>query len=83
MKEIRIYEKSCNLLVIKFCQKQGLTFEYWVADRVGEIVLCSDFFFNLSDIVFDLKTKQPKGKIIEWYDADSKMNYQTFLKLKN
>ena len=80
MKSIESYEKICNEIAREFCKKQGLTFEYWAADRVGEVVLCSDIFFGLSDIVFDLKTKQPKGKIIEWYNDNSKMNYQTFVK---
>ena len=45
------YEFACNEYVQKFCNKQEMTNEGWVNDDVGGIALCSDFYFNLHDIV--------------------------------
>lgn len=28
--------------------------------------IACQYFFNLSDIILDLKTKQPKGQILDW-----------------
>lgn len=80
------YEAVCNEYVSKFCKKQGLEFEYWVANQVGGITQCNDFFFNFSDIVWDINSKQPKGLIIKWYDesasapVDNVINYFSYTK---
>lgn len=65
----RRYEKACNDYVNRFCEKQDMTFEGWVNDIVGEIALCSDFFFNLQDIIWDINSEQKEGVIIDWYYA--------------
>jgi len=79
------YEFACNEYVQKFCKKQEMTNEGWVNDDVGDIALCSDFFFNLHDIVWDINSKQPKWKIIDWYydnlDTPEKaINYYSYTK---
>lgn len=61
------YQIVCNEYVTKFCNKQGMNFEFWVGDIVGDVVSCSEFYFNFRDIVWDINSKQPKGKIIDWY----------------
>ena len=63
----KLYLNSCNEYVSVFCKKQEMKFEGWVANKVGEIALCNDFYFNFSDIFFDINTDQPKGKIVDWY----------------
>jgi len=83
-------EKRYNAIVQeyidKFSKKQGLELEHWVADRVGEIACFGCvFFFNFSDIVFDINTKQPKGQIIDWlyYLLDNEgqsLNYSSYCK---
>lgn len=61
------YDAVCNDIVTKFSNKQGLEFDGWVADEVGGIAgFALQYFFNISDIILDLKTKQPKGFILEW-----------------
>lgn len=79
------YESSCNHYVARFCKKQGLEFDYWAGDKVGEIAFCGDFYFNFSDIVLDINSKQPKGAIIKWYYenldfADKLINYYSYTK---
>lgn len=62
-----LYKIICNEYVRKFAKKQGLRFEYWIADNVGETACFNaDCSFNFSDIVYDIDTRQPKGLIIKW-----------------
>lgn len=62
------YESACQRLVREFCYKQGVEFDFWLGDEIGSCfsVNC-DAVLTLSDILFDLKTNQPKGKIFNWY----------------
>lgn len=81
------YQNACEAIVEAFCEKQEMSFEHWV--DIGNIVLCSDFFLNLSDIIYDIETDQPKGRIIEWYDIsleaygkkEGYINYSTWCRL--
>lgn len=61
------YESVCNEYLEKFCEKQEMTNEGWVGDEVGGIAVCSDFFFNLRDIAYDINANQPAGLIVNWY----------------
>jgi len=68
-KALTQYENNCNNLVQIFAEKQGLSFEYWIADIIGEIAVFNDvYFINFTDIYTDLKTEQEKGFIIKWCD---------------
>ena len=77
------YESTCNEYLSKFCEKQEMTNEGWVGDNTGQIALCSDYCFNLHDIVHDINTDQPKGLIVDWYDdnlenPDKAINYYSY-----
>lgn len=61
------YELVCNEYVKRFCRKQEMDFGGWVGDIVGEVAYCNDFYFNFRDIVLDINSRQPKGRIIDWY----------------
>jgi hypothetical protein len=61
------YELICSKYINVFCKKQDLDFKGWVAENIGGIAICGDFYFNFQDIVLDINSKQPKGLIIEWY----------------
>ena len=81
----RDYEKACNQYMKLFCEKQDMEFDSFVNDDIGGIALCSDFFFNFSDIVYDVNAKIPKGVIIDWYDAqlenpERAINYYSYTK---
>lgn len=80
------YESSCNEYLKQFCKKQGFQDDGWVNNDVGGIAMCSDFFFNLHDIIWDINSGQKKGFIVQWYDYslnDPKnyVNYTTYTKL--
>ena len=74
------YEACCNLYVQMFCDKQGFDeqdFDGWISGP-GEIAeFITQYYFNISDIIYDLTTNQPKGFILEWQD------YNTDLSLKD
>lgn len=79
----KYYELSCNAFIKKFQKKQDYGFNGWIADRTGEIAVFIDqYFFNLSDIIHDLVTDQPKGQIFEWYDEsmykETLINYESY-----
>jgi hypothetical protein len=52
-----------------FGRKHGLEFEYWPGNDIGGVAAYGDYFFNFSDILFDIDTEQPIGQIIEWHNA--------------
>ena len=54
-----------------------MDFNGWVADEVGGIAECSDFYFNFLDIVKDIEKNVDKGVIIDWYysNIDNENNY--------
>lgn len=68
------YAEVVNAYVEKFCKKQGLEFEYWVSDKVGEIGVFGDYYFSVREIIHDLDTKQPKGLIMQWQDDGVEAN---------
>jgi len=63
------YKAACVAYIRAFEKKQGMEFFGWIGDYVGELADFSGWVFNLSDIIHDIDTKQPKGNIIAWYDA--------------
>jgi hypothetical protein len=78
------YEKIVMRYIKIFCKKQGLEFDYWVGDRVGEIAAFGCiFYFNFENIRYDIDTDQPKGLIIDWlhHGLDgSRQNYYSYSK---
>jgi hypothetical protein len=63
------YETICMEWVQIFCKKQDLEFDGWVGNEVGGIaIFATQYFFNLSDIILDINTKQPKCLILRWQD---------------
>ena len=75
---IKSYDKIVSQIVNEFAIKQKLSFEFWFADRVGDIAICGDYSFNLTDIIHDLRTKQTPGNIIQWYNNANGFNYQSW-----
>lgn len=83
-----LYKGICNDLVKLFAEKQDLEFYGWAGGTVGEVAGFADYFFNLSDIIYDLETNQKKGLIMEWndyymeahYDKKDHVNYKSYSK---
>jgi hypothetical protein len=83
------YEFACNEYVQKFANKQQIEFDGWVANEIGGLaIFSSQYFFNISEIVLDINSKQPKGLIIQWQndgvdfnmcnDKNETINYKSY-----
>ena len=64
------YEGVCNAYVKAFVKKHGYEFTDWIpTERVGEIAcFVEQYFFSLSDIIYDIDNKLPNGLIFEWQE---------------
>ena len=73
---LRAFEVAVDRLLMEFCDKHDLSYEFSVGNDSVDMFLISDYSFSLSDIYFDLKSNQLQGKIIEWYDylLDNEVN---------
>ena len=79
------YNSICDEWLKLFSEKQELEFVYWIGDTVGEIAVFGDFYFNMSDIIYDINNNSPKGEIIDWYydnlnDEGRYINYYSYSK---
>jgi hypothetical protein len=81
---INHYEYYCEQIVSKFAIKQEIEFDGWVSDEVGGLAaFCGhQYFFNMYEIVRDLKTNQPSGLILDWHnenlEASPRINYFSY-----
>lgn len=62
------YNAICTEYVKRFCRKQDLDFDdvHWIGGTIGGVFMVADFYFDFSDIVYDINSKQPKGLILKW-----------------
>ena len=84
------YEAICNKIIEEFREKQGLEFNGWIGECVGDIASFNTiYFFSMSDIILDLRENIQKGKILEWQDDNLSLyaereewyiNYKTYVK---
>jgi endo-beta-N-acetylglucosaminidase D len=83
---INNYNTACNELVKRFEKKHGYGFTGWVANEIGvTAVFIDQYFFNMDDIVLDLKEKAPKVLIFKWQDDSLKhehkrINFKSYLR---
>ena len=52
-----------------FAKKHDYQFDGWVADEVGTVACFGDYFFDFTDIKYDIDNEVPKEKFLEYYDA--------------
>lgn len=79
-------EKVLKQYIKEFEKKQDLTFEFAVDDNLMEVIsFGSVYFFNMSDIIYDVDNAIKENIIIEWleYTLQEKdyINYRTYLKM--
>lgn len=79
-------EKVLKQYIKEFENKQDLTFEFAVDDNLMEVIsFGSVYFFNMSDIIYDVDNAIKENTIIEWleYTLQEKdyINYITYLKM--
>lgn len=79
-------EKVLKQYIKEFENKQDLTFEFAVDDNLMQVIsFGSVYFFNMSDIIYDIDNAIKENIIIEWleYTLQEKdyINYKTYLKM--
>lgn len=79
IKNIKNETQKAVLEIIKaFEEKQELTFEFFVGDDLfGVACFGCVYYFNTSDIYFDIVSKQPKHQIINWLEDSLENQNQT------
>ncbi len=60
------YRLACVNYACAFAKKQGIEFDGFLNDATCNTVMFGDYYFDLSDIIFDLQNTQPKGLILRW-----------------
>lgn len=84
------YEYACNGLALDFNQRyfKGNADWCWVSDE-GGVLMISDFYFGMEDIILALKKNVSIKKLFEWYDyytdiriddKTEKVNFNNWLK---
>ena len=79
-------EKVLKQYIKEFEKKQDLTFEFAVGDNLMEVISFGCvYFFNMSDIIYDIDNNIKDNIIVEWceYTIQEKdyINYRTYLKM--
>ena len=64
----RNLEKAIKDYIRAFEKKQGMYFDYAVADDLTGVLCFGDIYLNFSDIVHDIEADIPSGRILTWYD---------------
>lgn len=73
---IESYSKVCNEIVQAFAKKHDMDFNYWVGDETGGVAALADYFFDLTDILHDLKTSQKKWFIVKWQEDSVEAHFK-------
>lgn len=71
MSELR--KKLENILyqyIDLFEKKHDIFYDGAAGDDILGILLFGDYFFNITDIVYDIDNNLPEGMIFEWYNMN-------------
>ena len=59
-----------------FEDKHGVFFEWAVVDDFTGVLNFGDYYFSMSDIVYDIDNKLPLNLIFEWQDAGIEAHFK-------
>jgi len=75
-------DKIIKKYISEFEKKNNLVFEFAVDDDLlGVLSFGSVYYFNTSDVIYDIDNDLPKGQIIEW--LESNLEKEKFINLKS
>lgn len=81
------YQDDCNWIAREFSMKYFGEIEFgmednWVAGDVGGVIMISDYFFDMENMVRALADKVSKKSLFEWYDQWTDPNNKIKINLK-
>ncbi len=71
-----LYNNVVKIYIDQFCEKHEIDFDSWIGDNVGEIACIGDYYFNFSDIKFDIDNNVPEKYIFNWYNIVLELHEQ-------
>ena len=67
-----LYTRGCNEYLRVFCERHDFDFneakKSWVGDRVGEVVLCGDYYVDFRDIIVDVEEDPSDDEYFKYYN---------------
>lgn len=74
---IESYSKVCNEIVREFAKKHNMDFNGWIGNETGGVASFSDsYYFDLADIIHDIKTSQKKWFIVKWQEDSVEAHFK-------
>jgi len=78
-----LFEGACLLYIEVFCRKHDIKFDYHMN---FDIVVCGDYYFNFTDIRYDIDNDIEAGLIEKWYydsllDDNLKVNFKSYAEM--
>ncbi len=67
-KSISELDRAIGKVIAEFEIKQEMEFDDFVGDDPIGVAHFGDYYLDVSDIYHDLKTNQPKGRILAYFD---------------
>ncbi len=68
MKSISELDRVIGKVIAEFERKQEIEFDDFVCDDPTGVAHFGYYYLDVSDIYHDLKTNQPKGRILAYFD---------------
>lgn len=68
-KAVKLFNEGCEALKKEFAKKYDFDERdcYWVADNIGDICGCADFYFSTDDMKVALANNVKWDDVMEWY----------------
>ena len=82
------YEKSVNAYIKEFEKRFEIDFDFWIADKVGEVAMFGDYSFDFSDIKFMVDNEFPIKYLFDWFNfvlefgKNCYINIESYCKLR-
>lgn len=80
------YIVVCNSIAEEFAHKyfdKDADPDFWVAGTVGSVILISDYFINMEDMVYCLENKLTKKLFWEWMDYQAEDHKHNTINLRS
>jgi hypothetical protein len=61
------YENIVSEYINHFSNQHKIDFDGWVGDKVGEVALFGDYFFNFDDLRYAVDNEISFDLLIDWY----------------